>query len=99
MDQYTQGRLTSQVRRCRRRVMEDQDLCFTRLLAPGADRGGPGATLSPITATGTNYKQMYYLHNSGTLRAGKRTRLTYPDGTSVAGGIEGHVLNVNYTEE
>ena len=32
MDQYTQGRLTSQVRRCRRHVTEDQDLCFTRLL-------------------------------------------------------------------
>ena len=32
MDKYTQGRLTSQVRRCRRQVVEDQDLCFTRLL-------------------------------------------------------------------
>ena len=35
MDKYTQGRLTSQVRRvrrCRRHVVEDQDLCFTRLL-------------------------------------------------------------------
>jgi hypothetical protein len=32
MDKYIQGRLTSQVRRCRRHVMEDQDLCFTRLL-------------------------------------------------------------------
>jgi hypothetical protein len=35
MDKYTQGRLTSQVRRvrqCRRHVVEDQDLCFRRLL-------------------------------------------------------------------
>jgi hypothetical protein len=32
MDKYTQGRLTSQVRRCRRHVLEDQDLCFTKLL-------------------------------------------------------------------
>jgi hypothetical protein len=32
MDKYTQGRLTSQVRRCRRHAMEDQDLCFTKLL-------------------------------------------------------------------
>jgi hypothetical protein len=32
MDKYTQGRLTSQVRRCRRHVVEEQDLCFTRLL-------------------------------------------------------------------
>ena len=32
MDKYTQGRLTSQVRRCRRHVREDQDLCFTKLL-------------------------------------------------------------------
>ncbi len=32
MEQYTQGRLISQVRRCRRHVVEDQDLCFTRLL-------------------------------------------------------------------
>ena len=32
MDQYTQGRLSSQVRRSRRDVLEDQDLCFTKLL-------------------------------------------------------------------
>ena len=35
MDKYTQGRLDSQVRRvrqCRRQMVEDQDLCFTRLL-------------------------------------------------------------------
>ncbi|MEN6338088.1 MAG: IS4 family transposase [Phycisphaerales bacterium] len=32
MDEYTQGRLSSQVRRCRRHVLEDQDLCFTKLL-------------------------------------------------------------------
>ena len=32
MDQYTQGRLSSQVRRCRRRMLEEQDLCFTKLL-------------------------------------------------------------------
>jgi len=35
MDQYTQGRQQSQVRRmaqARRRIMEDQDLCFRRLL-------------------------------------------------------------------
>lgn len=35
MDKYTQGRLSSQVRRirqCRRQVVEDQDLCFRRLL-------------------------------------------------------------------
>jgi hypothetical protein len=35
MDKYTQGRLTGQVRRvrqCRRHVVENQDLCFTRLL-------------------------------------------------------------------
>ncbi len=35
MDKYTQGRLGSQVRRirqCRRHVVEDQDLCFRRLL-------------------------------------------------------------------
>jgi hypothetical protein len=32
MDKYIQGRLASQVRRCRRHVVEDQDLCFTRLL-------------------------------------------------------------------
>jgi hypothetical protein len=34
MDKYTQGRLSSQVRRSRRHVMEDQDLCFTKLLPP-----------------------------------------------------------------
>ena len=32
MDEYTQGRLSSQVRRCRRHVLENQDLCFTKLL-------------------------------------------------------------------
>ena len=35
MDKYTQGRLNSQVRRvrqCRRQMVEDQDLCFTKLL-------------------------------------------------------------------
>ena len=35
MDKYTQGRLDSQVRRvrqCRRQMLEDQDLCFTKLL-------------------------------------------------------------------
>jgi hypothetical protein len=35
MDKYTQGRLAGQVRRvgqCRRRLVDDQDLCFTRLL-------------------------------------------------------------------
>ncbi len=32
MDQYTQGRRSSQVRRCRRHMLEDQDLCFTKLL-------------------------------------------------------------------
>ena len=35
MDKYTQGRPDSQVRRvrqCRRQMLEDQDLCFTRLL-------------------------------------------------------------------
>jgi hypothetical protein len=35
MDQYTQGRLASQVRRvgqCRRQMVNDQDLCFRRLL-------------------------------------------------------------------
>ena len=32
MNQYTQGRLTSQVRRCRRQVVQEQDLCFTKLL-------------------------------------------------------------------
>jgi hypothetical protein len=32
MDEYTPGRLRRQVRQCRRHVMEDQDLCFTKLL-------------------------------------------------------------------
>ena len=35
MDKYTQGRLAGQVRRvgqCRRQMVDDQDLCFTRLL-------------------------------------------------------------------
>jgi hypothetical protein len=35
MDQYTQGRMARQVRRvrqCRRQVVQEQDLCFTRLL-------------------------------------------------------------------
>jgi|GEM_PF-5898605 len=35
MNKYTQGRLDSQVhrvRQCRRQMVEDQDLCFTRLL-------------------------------------------------------------------
>ena len=32
MDKYTQGRRSSQVRRWRRQVVEDRDLCFTRLL-------------------------------------------------------------------
>ncbi len=35
MDRYTQGRLSSQVSRvqkCRQQIVEDQDLCFTRLL-------------------------------------------------------------------
>jgi len=35
MDKYTQGRVDSQVRRacqCRQQVLEDQDLCFTKLL-------------------------------------------------------------------
>ncbi len=35
MDKYTQGRLSSQVSRvqkCRQQIVEDQDLCFTRLL-------------------------------------------------------------------
>ena len=32
MDKYTQGRLSRQVRRGRRHVLEDQDLCFTKLL-------------------------------------------------------------------
>jgi hypothetical protein len=32
MDKDTQGRLSCQVRRFRRRAVEDQDLCFTRLL-------------------------------------------------------------------
>ena len=35
MDKYTQGRLNSQVhrvRQCRRQMVEDQDLCFTKLL-------------------------------------------------------------------
>ncbi len=35
MDKYTQGRVDSQVRRarqCRRKVLENQDLCFTELL-------------------------------------------------------------------
>jgi hypothetical protein len=35
MDKYTQGRLDSQVhrvRRCRRQMVEDQDLCFAKLL-------------------------------------------------------------------
>ena len=35
MDQYTQGRMASQVRRvrqCRRQVVQEQDLCFTKLL-------------------------------------------------------------------
>lgn len=32
MDKYTQGRLPSQVRRCRREMLEEQDLCFTKLL-------------------------------------------------------------------
>ena len=32
MDEYTRGRLSSQVRRCRRHVLENQDLCFTKLL-------------------------------------------------------------------
>ena len=35
MDQFTQGRVDSQVRRarqCRRQAVESQDLCFTELL-------------------------------------------------------------------
>jgi len=32
MGKYIQGRLDRQVRRCRRHVLEDQDLCFTKLL-------------------------------------------------------------------
>ena len=35
MDQYTQGRMTRQVRRvrqCRRQVVQEQDVCFTKLL-------------------------------------------------------------------
>lgn len=32
MDKDTQGRLSRQVRRCRRDMVEDRDLCFTRLL-------------------------------------------------------------------
>jgi hypothetical protein len=32
MDKYTQGRLNSQVRRCRRQMVDDQDLCLTKLL-------------------------------------------------------------------
>jgi hypothetical protein len=32
MDKYTQGRLDSQVRQCRRQMVAGRDLCFTRLL-------------------------------------------------------------------